>query len=118
MSGGFFNYDQSRIRSMVDSLEELIQNNGRPKTEQELKDSSWGHIDYRTYYEKYPEEKFWYKYPDEVLEEFKKGLTYLKIAYTYAQRIDWLVSGDDSQESFLKRLEKELSNIEKNDEHD
>jgi hypothetical protein len=29
-----------------------------------------------------------------------------------------LVSGDDGAESFLKRLEKELSDIEKTDKHD
>jgi hypothetical protein len=118
MSGGFFNYDQSRIRNIIDSIEDLIENNGRPKTEQELRDSSWGYINYKEYYEKYPEERFWHKYPDEVIEEFKKGLTYLKISYVYAQRIDWFVSGDDGKESFLKRLEKELSNIEKTDKDD
>ena len=118
MSGGFFNYDQSRIRNMIDSIEDLIENNGRPKTEQELKDGSWGYNNYKEYYEIYPGERFWHRYPDEVIEEFKKGLTYLKISYVYAKRIDWLVSGDDGAESFLKRLEKELSDIEKTDKHD
>ena len=49
--------------------------------------------------------------PDEVIEEFKKGLSYLQIAYVYAQRIDWLVSGDDGEESFITRLNDDLSKL-------
>ena len=113
MSGGFFNYDQSRIRNIIDSIEDLIEKNGRPKTEQELKDGSWGYNNYKEYYEIYPGERFCHRDPDEVIEEFKNGLTYLKISYVYAKGIDFLVSGDDGNESFLKRLEKELSDIEK-----
>jgi len=109
MSGGFFNYDQSRIRNMIDSIEDLIENNGRAKTEEELRDSAWGSSNYKEYFEKYPDEKFLHAYSDEVIEEFKKAVKYLNIAYVYAQRIDWLVSGDDGEESFLKRLEKDLT---------
>ena len=32
MSGGFFDYDQSKINNMINSIEELINNNGRVKT--------------------------------------------------------------------------------------
>ena len=35
----------------------------------------------------------------------------LKIAQVYAQRVDWLVSGDDGEDSFHSRLNKELSEI-------
>ena len=111
MSGGFFDYDQSKIKNMIDSIEDLIANNGRVKTEQELIDGAWGSIRYNEYYEKYPEEKYFHKYPDEVIEEFKKGLSYLQIAYVYAQRIDWLVSGDDGEESFITRLNDDLSKL-------
>jgi len=37
----------------------------------------------------------------------------LKVASVYAQRIDWLLSGDDGEESFLKRLKEELGQLEK-----
>ena len=36
MSGGFFNYDQARIKGIIDSIEELIERNGRAKTEEEI----------------------------------------------------------------------------------
>jgi len=111
MSGGFFDYDQSKIKNMIDSIEYLIANNGRVKTEQELIDGAWGSIRYNEYYEKYPEEKYFHKYPDEVIEEFKKGITHLQTAYVYAQRIDWLVSGDDGEESFIRRLNEDLNKL-------
>jgi len=51
-------------------------------------------------------------YSEEVIDEFKKGLIIIRKAYTYVQRIDWLVSADDSEESFLKNLKKELEEDE------
>lgn len=108
MSGGFFNYDQARIKGIIDSIEELIEKNGRAKTEEEIREGAWGTLD-DDYFTKYPEDKFWYKYPDEVIEEFKEAVKYLSIAYVYAQRVDWLVSGDDGEESFMERLKKDLT---------
>jgi hypothetical protein len=35
----------------------------------------------------------------------------LKEAYIYAQRIDWLVSGDDGEGSFKVRLAKDLREL-------
>lgn len=49
--------------------------------------------------------------PD-VVEEFKKGLKILKMASIYAQRIDWLLSGDDGEDSFKKRLKENLDELE------
>jgi hypothetical protein len=40
-----------------------------------------------------------------------KGLEILKNAFVYTQRIDWLLSGDDSEESFHQRLKEDLKNI-------
>ena len=48
----------------------------------------------------------------EIIEEFKKGLKILKTAAIYAQRIDWLLSGDDGEESFKERLKEELDELE------
>lgn len=43
-----------------------------------------------------------------VLDDMKKGLMALKVAAIYTQRIDWLLSGDDGEESFKRRLKEEL----------
>jgi hypothetical protein len=110
MSGGAFNYDQYKIGYMVDQIEETVIKNGVEKTPEELKQEGWRDPDW---YKKYPEDLFHYKYPDEVIEKMKEGIEALKRAQIYAHRIDWLLSGDDGEESFLRRLEEELNELNK-----
>ena len=47
-----------------------------------------------------------------MLQEISKGLGYLNLAGIYTQRLDWLFSGDDEEDSFFERLEEELSTYE------
>jgi hypothetical protein len=114
MSGGHFDYRQHQILMIIDDLQEVIDKNRVERTEEELRQGHWyGDNDYiKEYYEKYPDQKLYYNYSDETIEEFKKGLHYLKLAHIYAQRIDWLLSGDDSEESFFKRLKEELYKLD------
>jgi hypothetical protein len=109
MSGGAFDYNQYKIGYIADQIEETVVKNGVEKTPEEIK-NDW-HND--EWYEKYPEDKFHYKYPDEVIEKMKEAVKALKIAQVYAQRVDWLLSGDDGEESFLRRLEEELNELNK-----
>jgi hypothetical protein len=108
MSGGHFDYNQYQISQIAEEVNHIIHKSGRLKTSEELKEESWRDKDW---YRQYPEDLSHYKYPDEVIEEFKKGLKYLKLAYIYAQRIDWLISGDDGDETFLERLEEDLKEL-------
>jgi hypothetical protein len=110
MSGGAFDYKQWHIEQIADEVEKLIEKNGREKTREELKEEGWRNDDW---YEKYPEDLYHYKYHDEVIEKFKEGMKALRVAAVYAQRIDWLISGDDGEESFLERLKEELGQLEK-----
>ena len=87
MSGGHFDYNQYQINEIVDGIERILE---REKS-QEI--DVWG----------YPVSC---GYSEETLKEFKKGIEILKLAEHYAHRIDWLVSGDDSEESFHKRLKE------------
>ena len=109
MSGGRFEYNQYKIRMIAEDIEQEIINSGRKKTPEEItydyRDSDW--------YEKYPEDLNHYEYPQEIIEEFKNAVLALHIAEVYAQRVDWLLSGDDGNESFLSRLKDDLSKIEK-----
>ena len=109
MSGGTFDYKQYSIREIAEKIEQIILNSGRPKTQEELrsweKDNSW--------YERYPEDMNYYKFPDDIIEEFKTGVDILKKAHVYAQRIDYLISGDDGEESFRERLKEELDQLAK-----
>ena len=97
MSGGHFHYDQYKIGQIADEVEQIILKNGEKRGRRE----SW-------------EDEYYYNYPPEVIEKFKEGLDIIRKAEIYAQRIDWLVCGDDGPESFLRRLEQDLKNLERN----
>jgi hypothetical protein len=108
MSGGHFNYDQYKIGYIADSIEQEIERNGREKTREEMKAEGWKDPNW---YERYPEDKFHYEYPPEVIEQFKIAVKKLREAQVYAHRVDWLLSSDDGEESFLRRLKEDLSKL-------
>ena len=109
MSGGRWEYIQYRFTDIAEDIKKLVRDNGKPKTLEELKEeSSWRDPEW---YEKYPEDKYHYKYPDEVIEKFKEGVKIIEQAQVYMQRFDWLLSGDDGEDSFLKRLEEDLDKL-------
>ena len=89
MSGGHFQYDQWKIGNIADEVEQLILTNDSEELDR------WG-------------DRKGYHFTAETIEEFRKGLSILRLAHIYAQRIDWLVSGDDSEESFHKRLNNDI----------
>lgn len=103
MSGGNWDYIQYRFTDIAEDIDKLVEKNGKAKTKEEIKNDSWYGDDW---YDKYPEDRCHYKYPDDVIEEFKKASAIVKLAQIYVQRIDWLVSGDDGEESFITRLKK------------
>jgi len=105
MSGGFFDYKQYELNNIAESIEYEIEKSGRVKTKEELKDEFYRNPDW---YKEHPEDLLHHKYSDEVIDEFKKAVDIIKKAAIYVQRIDWLLSGDDGEESFLKRLKDEL----------
>jgi len=44
----------------------------------------------------------------ETIEKFREAAHTLRQAAEMAQRVDWLVSGDDGEDSFMRRWEKEV----------
>jgi hypothetical protein len=108
MSGGHWDYLQRRLTNVIEDIDQLVKQNGKPKTEEELKEERWYDDEW---YEKYPKEKFHYKYSDDVIKNFKLGATIIATAQIYMQRIDWLLSGEDGSESFVRRLEEDLSEL-------
>ena len=89
MSGGHFGYDQYKIGQIALEIERLIKTNDCKEL------GVWGHPIGRGY-------------PDEVIKKFQEAVVTLRRAEIMAQRIDWLVSDDDGEESFCKRWEEEL----------
>lgn len=105
MSGGHFNYTQYTIGAIADDIEAELERQGKEKEKDEL-------YMRKEFYEEYPEERYYTKYPEEVEKIMKDGVKALRIAHIYAQRIDWYLSGDDDEESLIRRLDKELKELE------
>ena len=92
MSGGHFQYMQYEIGNIADEIEQIILNNDS-KEKNEYGDTKG------------------YGFSQGTIEEFKKALFTLKQSYIYVQRIDWLVSGDDGEDSFHRRLKQEMDEL-------
>jgi len=89
MSGGHFDYQQYKLGYIADEIEQLILTNDSEELNQ------WG-------------DQIGRHYNAETIVQFQFALGLVRRAQIYVQRIDWLVSGDDSEESFHKRLHEEL----------
>lgn len=85
MSGGHFEYQQYRLHDIAEMIDELVASNGVP--------NEFGYAR---------------EYSAETIEKFKLASATLERAGAMAQRIDWLVSGDDSEETFHARWAEEV----------
>jgi hypothetical protein len=98
MSGGHYDYAQYRINEIADAIQRVIETNNSDELDE------YGYT-------------IGHQFSPETIEEFKKGLAILQQAFVYAHRMDWLLSGDDGEDSFHKRLAHDLAKI-KEDGHD
>jgi len=89
MSGGHFNYEQYKISQIADDIDQLVRDNNS-KELNEFGDTKGNN------------------FSEETIAEFRKGIEILKQAYIYAQRIDWLISADDGEDTFHERLKHDL----------
>lgn len=64
-------------------------------------------------YDRYPYDVDVLELEDSTLETMIDAYRQLRIAEIYAQRVDWMMSGDDSEETMQKRLQQELQDFEK-----
>lgn len=101
MSGGRFGYYQYHIREIAESIQEELDQQGQAIPRSSLR---CGYSD--------QEQLFYETYSPMVQKKFIEAVKALKTAYVYAQRIDWFLSCDDGEESFLKRLENELNEVD------
>jgi hypothetical protein len=51
------------------------------------------------------------EFTPETIAQFKTAAIFLRKTYVYVQRIDWLLSGDDSENGFHVRLKKDLERL-------
>jgi len=83
MSGGTFDYQQYKIDQIAEMIESYIHKNKK---------------------------EYWMNYSEQTMREFQNAVIFLKTAAVYTQRIDWLLAGDDDEETFHKRLKHDLQN--------
>jgi hypothetical protein len=91
MSGGYFEYKQYYMDQIAEDLERRIE---------KAKNKEEGDFGYS------------YEESDKVIEKFEEILYHIKRAAIMAQRVDWYLSGDDGEESFFRRLEEELEELD------
>lgn len=56
-----------------------------------------------------------YDFSDKVIDKFKEMVPIIKKAKIYLDRIDWLLAGDDGEDSFLKRTVEDLEKANLNE---
>ena len=88
MSGGHFNYSQCRIHDIAMEIEDIIAKNNSSD-----KDAFGNDVGYH--------------FTSETITKFKRAVECLKKAQIMAHRIDWLLSGDDGEETFHERWNEE-----------
>ncbi len=85
MSGGHFDYRQYALSAIADDIDHLVGVNGK------LDKDGWGH-----------------DYPPDIIARFRETAIILRRAAAMVQRVDWLVSCDDGEDSFRRRWEEEV----------
>lgn len=63
-------------------------------------------------YDDYPIDDYPLILEDKTIETMKKAYRQLRIAEIYAQRVDWMMSGDDGEDDLQKRLKEDLEKFE------
>lgn len=89
MSGGHFYYQQHRCHDIATMIDELVASNDDETLDEygQMRGMDYG---------------------PEIIERFVLASRTLRRAAAMAQRIDWLVSGDDGEEAFLRRWKEEV----------
>ena len=105
MSGGAFEYQQYHIEEIADSIEQEIIEAGREIPQEIWAKNHWYGSSYNDTDRTYP------TYERKTIEIMKRAVYVLRMAYIYAKRVDWMLSGDDSEDTLVKRLDKELKEL-------
>ena len=99
MSGGTFDYSQRTIELIADDIEQTILEAGRKIPDVLLEEHQ------HRYSREIPlEEQYYSSYNRKTMEIMKRAVYILRMAYIYAQRIDWMLSGDDGEDDLVRRL--------------
>ena len=102
MSGGAFEYQQYHIEEIADSIEQEIIEAGREIPKEIWAKNHWYGNSFDDSGRTYP------TYERKTIDIMKRAVYVLRMAYIYAKRIDWMLSGDDGEDTLVERLQEEL----------
>ena len=102
MSGGAFEYQQYYIEEIADSIEQEIIEAGREIPKEIWAKNHWYGSSFDDSDRTYP------TYERKTIDIMKRAVYVLRMAYIYAKRIDWMLSGDDGEDTLVERLQEEL----------
>ena len=105
MSGEAFDYQQRYIEEIADEIEQEIIEAGREIPQEIWAKNHWYGSSFDDSDRTYP------TYERKTIDIMKRSVYVLRMAYIYAKRIDRMLSGDDSEESLVKRLEEDLKDL-------
>lgn len=91
MSGGHFQHNQYSIHSIVDEIKRAIEINDSDDLD------DFGQV-------------IGNHYSKETIDKFKEAVYHLECACNMVHRIDYLLSGDDGEDSFTKRWDSVINN--------
>ena len=91
-TGGYFDYRQDTINYLINEIEHLI------LTNDDDSEDEWG-------------SRLGRGFEKETTDEFREAVKYLRTALTYVNRVDRLASRNESEETFLRELAKDLSKM-------
>ena len=108
MSGGHFDYYQWQINDIADNIEDYIYGHSLEDIGYYIQDNEIENEEKDYIIKNKHTLPNRLEFSEETIEEFKKGLDIIRKAYIYAQRIDWLLAGDDDEKSFHERLKEDF----------
>ena len=106
MSGVHFDNKQWHIDNIADQIEQEVILSGKPIPKQK-----WSYYE-RQEFEETHKQPMNYAFPDPILRRMEEAVYALRRAAIYAQRTDYLICGDDGEESFERRLQEELAELD------
>ncbi len=65
------------------------------------------------YYDHYLYEADVLELSDDTIDAMKEAFRQIRIAEIYAERVDWMMSCDDSEECFRERIKEDLTEFER-----
>lgn len=72
----------------------------------------WLYTIHHCVYDHYPFDANVLELTERTIETMKQAYLQIRKAYVYAQRVDWMLSGDDGEDTMQTRLKEELTEVE------